>query len=354
MPDRTSAPMSFRPAASTLGGTTPNGITAACRMRPAFRSAGRAPSTRSPRLVCFWSATTAASSPARPSTSTAASAFTEVSPATPRSGRRSLRIRSNFLDHLVAFVALGAVAGGFVQGLSGFACGLTAMAIWAWSIEPMLAGPLVAFGTLFGQLLSIRTVRSGLDARLIWPFVAGGILGVPLGVALLPHLDLLAFKLGVGLLLLVWCPAMLVARKIPRITGGGRLADGFVGWIGGIMCGIAGLNGPAPTLWTTLRGWERDRQRAVFQTFSLVTQTLTIAAYLATGIIEASTAWLFAVMVPAMLIPTLVGARLYRSFTDAGFRRIVLGLLALSGAILVATSVPAFFWKITEKYRWVG
>ena len=235
------------------------------------------------------------------------------------------------------------MAGGFVQGLSGFAFGLTAMAIWAWSIEPMLAGPLVAFGTLFGQLLSIRTVRSGLDARLIWPFVAGGILGVPLGVALLPHLDLLAFKLGVGVLLLVWCPAMLVARKIPRITGGGRLADGFVGWIGGIMCGIAGLNGPAPTLWTTLRGWERDRQRAVFQTFSLVTQTLTLAAYLTAGIIEAGTAWLFVVMVPAMLIPTLVGARLYRSFTDTGFRRVVLGLLGLSGAILVATTVPAFF-----------
>jgi hypothetical protein len=44
------------------------------------------------------------------------------------------------------------------------------MAIWAWSIEPILAGPLVAFGTLFGQLLSIGTVRRGLDARLIWPF----------------------------------------------------------------------------------------------------------------------------------------------------------------------------------------
>jgi len=217
------------------------------------------------------------------------------------------------------------------------------MAVWAWSVEPVLAGPLVVFGTLFGQILSIGTVRRGLDAGLIWPFVAGGILGVPLGVALLPHLDPLAFKLGVGVLLLLWCPAMLMARDIPHITGGGRLADGVIGWIGGIMCGIAGLNGPAPTLWTTLRGWGRDRQRAVFQTFSLVTQALTITAYLATGIIQAGTAWVFAVVVPAMLIPTLIGARLSRNFTDTGFRRVVLGLLSLSGAILVLTSVTAFF-----------
>jgi uncharacterized protein len=253
------------------------------------------------------------------------------------------RGRSNFLDHLITFVALGAAVGGFVQGLSGFAFGLTAMAIWAWCIEPVTVGPLVAFGSLFGQIFSIGAVRRGLDLGLIWPLVAGGVLGVPLGVALLPHLDPLVFKLGVGVLLLVWCPTMLVVRDIPRITGGGRLADALVGWIGGIMCGIAGLNGPAPILWTTLRGWERDRQRAVFQTFGLVTQALTIAAYLAIGIIEAGTTRLFVVIVPAMLIPTLLGARLYRRFTDTGFRRVVLGLLSASGAMLVATSIAALF-----------
>jgi uncharacterized protein len=36
-------------------------------------------------------------------------------------------------------VALGAAVGGFVQGLSGFAFGLAAMAIWAWCIEPVTA-----------------------------------------------------------------------------------------------------------------------------------------------------------------------------------------------------------------------
>ncbi|MEO8714770.1 MAG: sulfite exporter TauE/SafE family protein [Acetobacteraceae bacterium] len=248
--------------------------------------------------------------------------------------------RSNSLDPLIAIVAVGAAVGGFVQGLSGFAFGLTAMAIWAWSIDPLLAGPLVVFGTLVGQLLSIGSVRRGLDAGLIWPFLAGGVLGVPLGVALLRYVDPLAFRMGVGVLLLLWCPAMLLARDLPRVTRGGRLADAAVGWIGGIMCGLGGLNGPAPTLWTTLRGWDRDRQRAVFQVFSLVTQALTMATYLAAGTVPAGAARLFAVAAPAMLLPTLLGARLYRRFSDAMFRRIVLGLLTLSGAILVATTVP--------------
>jgi len=38
-----------------------------------------------------------------------------------------------------AIVALGA-AGGFVQGLSGFAFGLVALEVRAWSIDPAFGG----------------------------------------------------------------------------------------------------------------------------------------------------------------------------------------------------------------------
>ena len=51
-------------------------------------------------------------------------------------------------------VAAGAAVAGFVQGLSGFAFGLVAMGIWAWSLDPLLAGPLVVFGSLIGKLLA--------------------------------------------------------------------------------------------------------------------------------------------------------------------------------------------------------
>ena len=37
---------------------------------------------------------------------------------------------------LILTIALGAALAGFVQGLSGFGFGLTAMALWAWTLEP--------------------------------------------------------------------------------------------------------------------------------------------------------------------------------------------------------------------------
>ena len=106
------------------------------------------------------------------------------------------------------------------------------------------------------------------------------------------------------------------------------------------MGGLGGLTGPAPILWATLRGWDRDAQRAVFQVFNLAMHGLTMAAYLVRGTISGEAARLFLVVGPAMLVPTLIGARLYRRFSDAAFRSLVLGLLAASGAVLVATTLP--------------
>src|SRR5580704_7319669 len=89
------------------------------------------------------------------------------------------------MDLTPLYVVLGAAAAGFVQGLSGFAFGLVASAVWAWVVAPQLAGPMVVFGSLLGQILSIGAVGRSFDLRRVLPFVAAGLLGVPIGVVLL-------------------------------------------------------------------------------------------------------------------------------------------------------------------------
>jgi len=236
-------------------------------------------------------------------------------------------------------VAVGAAVAGFVQGLSGFAFGLVAMGIWAWSLDPVLAGPLVVFGSLIGQLMASGSLLRVANPWRALPFVLGGIAGVPLGVVLLRYINPVAFKASVGVLLVVWCPLMLFARGLPRIHWGGRWADAGVGWIGGIMGGVGGLTGPAPILWATLRGWDRHAQRAVFQVFNICMSALTLTVYFVSGTIPHRALPLFAVMAPAMLVPSLTGYRLYRHISDVTFRRVVLGLLTVSGAVLMISSL---------------
>ena len=244
------------------------------------------------------------------------------------------------MDSIYFAVALGAVVAGFVQGLSGFAFGMVSMSVWAWTLEPRLATVLAVFGALMGQVIAAVSVRRGFDLRLLAPFVAGGLVGVPLGVWLLPHLDVALFKAVLGVLLVVWCLAMLMMARLPRITRGGRVADGVVGLAGGVMGGIGGITGALPTLWCTLRGMPKDTQRAVIQNLNLSMLAVTMGTYLATGIVTARHLPLFGIVALAVLVPVLLGARLYIGISEARFRQIVLGLLTASGMALLASALP--------------
>lgn len=246
------------------------------------------------------------------------------------------------MDSIYLVVALGAMLAGFVQGLSGFAFGLTAMSLWAWTLEPRLAAALVVFGSLLGQIVAAVTVRRGFDWRCLLPFVLGGLAGIPLGVLLLPRLDMDWFKVILGTLLVLWCPAMLIMAGRPRrpFTFGGRFADGLAGMAGGVMSGLGGFAGSLPTLWCTLRGFDKDTQRTVIQNFNLSMLAVTMAIYLAAGLITRDMLPLFAIVAPAMLLPALFGARLYTGISEVAFRKIVLGLLTASGMMMLASALP--------------
>ena len=246
---------------------------------------------------------------------------------------------------LILLVVIGAAVAGLIQGLAGFGFGLVAMAFWAWAVSPHLAGPMVVFGSLVGQILGIGSVKRGFDAARALPFIIGGVLGVPAGVILLQYIDATWFKFAVGALLVIYCPVMLFAADLPRVTAGGRFADGLAGVAGGVMGGLGGLTGPAPTLWCSLRGWGKDEQRAVFQSFNLTMAALTLATYALTGLLTRETTHMFLLVLPAMFIPTLIGTRLYTRFSDVAFRRLILVLLSLSGTVLLVATVPTLLHR---------
>lgn len=241
---------------------------------------------------------------------------------------------------LILTIALGAALAGFVQGLSGFGFGLTAMALWAWTLEPRLAAALAVTGSLTGQVLAALTVRRGWDLRALLPFIAGGLAGLPLGLWLLPRLDVPLFQATLGAMLVIVCPLMFFAARLPRVRRGARAGDVLSGAAGGVMGGLGGFTGVAPTLWCTVRGFDKDRQRSIIQNFNLAMQVVTFASYLATGIVDAAMLPLLAIVPPAVLVPVLLGARLYVGISEAAFRRVVLGLLFASGIALLVSSLP--------------
>ena len=248
-------------------------------------------------------------------------------------------------EHLL-LVALGAACAGFVQGLSGFGFSLVALSFWAWALPPQLAAVLAVFGGLSGQLLAAFTVRRGFEGRRVLPFIAGGLLGLPVGLWLLPQVDVTSFRAFVGGLLALWCPAMLFSSRLPHLHAGGRVADGLAGAVGGLMGPLGGFTGAVPTLWCTLRGYERDSQRAVIQNFNLTMLAVTMASYGARGLVQTSMVPAMAVVLPALLLPALAGMRLYTRISPQAFRQIVLSLLTLSGLAMLANALPKLLGRL--------
>jgi uncharacterized protein len=244
------------------------------------------------------------------------------------------------MDPLFITLILGAVVAGFVQGLSGFAFTMVAMSIWAWVLDPQLAAATAVFGGMCGQILGVVFVSRSFDWKILVPLCLGGLAGIPIGVAVLPHLDADLFKTLLGAMLVICCPVMLVASRLPRITAGGRLVDGLVGVIGGAMGGLGGFTGIFPTLWYTLRGFEKERLRSIVQNFNLAALTVTMGVYVGSGIATTEMLPVFAIVLPAMLLPWWLGSRVYIGISEVTFRRIVLGLLTLSGAGMLASSLP--------------
>lgn len=246
----------------------------------------------------------------------------------------------------IVIIVLGAAIAGFVQGLSGFTFGLVATSIWIWAVEPQLIAPMVVFGAMMGQLLAAFTVRRGFNWKLLWPYLAGGFAGIPIGVAVLPHLDVHLFKTMLGSLLAIWCPIMLVSSRLPPIRVGGAALNSVIGLTGGIMSGFGGFSGVIPTLWCTLRRYDKDVQRSIIQNFNLAILTTTMAGYIASGIVTMKLLPTFGLILPAMLIPTLLGTRVYIGISETAFRQIVLGLLTLSGIAMLVSSVPHLFGRM--------
>jgi len=239
----------------------------------------------------------------------------------------------------IALVVAGALAAGFVNGLSGMGYALVALGFWLHVMSPVTAAPLVAFCSVAGHLQSLPRIWKGVIWSRLWPFLVGGLIGVPAGTALLGLVRVQPLKVGVGLLLLFYCSWMGFVRRPPVVLGGGHLADGAAGLGGGILGGMASLSGPIPAIWVQLRGWTMLAQRGVNQPFNMSVLALSLVTAAVAGFLD-RTFFVWAVIcLPATLVGAQIGLRLYGRINDMQFRRLVIVLLGLSGVTLIASSL---------------
>ena len=227
-----------------------------------------------------------------------------------------------------------------VQGAVGFGFTLLAVSFFLLimqsgdAVQLLIVVNLTISVALIGRLW--RNVDRGLWIRL----VIGAFLGFPLGLMAFQNAQVDQLKILAAVTILTFV-AVAVFLK-PDAEGGSERVPRFrtpsaigVGTLAGCMTTALGMPGPAVVLYLTAVGAGKDATRAILLTFfavsyggSLILQTMAVGVR--------GGVWITAgLLVPFAAVGALLGHMLAGHVSEGAFRRVVLVLIAATGAYVL-------------------
>jgi hypothetical protein len=262
----------------------------------------------------------------------------------------ALLFMDGFTPAQIALLVIVLAASALMSGLSGF--GFSAIgALCLIILPPKLGVPLLMTLSAANQLMSLRQLKGELKPIGEWwpdgpaPYLLGGLVGVPIGLAILSSLPTVNLMLVFGALLVGYAAYSLLRPHNAQATvNGSWLASSLVGMSGGVIGGFTAFPGAPVVVWSGLRRLPKHESRAIVQPYIFVLQVLSIALLaLQRPQTFDRTYWLLvAITVPVVLPCTLMGVKLYRSLSDINFRRVTFILLGVSGIGLLIKAIDTF------------
>lgn len=238
----------------------------------------------------------------------------------------------------LGLVAVGGFLAALVVGSAGFAFAIVVTGIWLYVLPPAQIVLLASICATTLHIISVWQYRREIDFRVLWPFVAGGVLGVPLGVLALKRLDPGLFRHFFGAFMIAYGVYMLMRPEVPVVRlrdGVAKAADSLVGWVSGVLGGFALLHGTLPTIRCSLRGFDKRSARYIYQPYILVIGLVVMLCVGGTADFDKSALLVpLAVAAPAMALGLWAGTRLFEVMSEDRFRRLMLWLILASGISL--------------------
>ena len=228
----------------------------------------------------------------------------------------------------------GAFLGAFVQGATGFGSGLLINAFWLHIMEPTHAIPLNVVTSLFISGVPIYKLRKKLDFSKLKQFAIFGVVGIPIGMYLLVISDPSTLKFSIGILLVIYALLMLKISSF-SINVNNKSINNLVGFISGVIGGLTALLGIIPVAWFSVQRLPKNTKRGTYEPFIFITSIAAIISFAFAGLYKIEMIFDLLKIIPALLVGSWLGIKIYNKINDNLFRKVVLGLILLSGLFLV-------------------
>lgn len=242
-------------------------------------------------------------------------------------------------------VALAVVMGAGLQRISGMGLGLITGPVLSLLLGPVVGVLMINVIATVNAVFNTWGMRRDIDWSKFWPIAGALIIGVLPGVWVVSRVSTSALLIIVGALLLIALSVVTLGKRyVPQIEG--VVPAAAAGAVGGFMNTLAGVAGPAFTVYAHAARWPQRIYAATLQPLFFVAGALSFGAKELSGAADISSInpWLWVASFGGMLFGITAGKRLAPHVPSAKAYRIALGLAFFGGATTLVRGLAGLLY----------
>lgn len=229
------------------------------------------------------------------------------------------------------------LVGSLVQACIGFGFSLVAAPLLTLFISPIKVVVIMTLLSLVNNLFMLNDTRGSLRYKLILPLVTGSMVGLPIGVYILGHLEPKLLKALVGVVVIIFAVILTPGIRLPLSWSRYVLLP--TGLVSGVIHASTSLGGPPVVVALASQKIEKNIFRATTTSLFLLMNIGILPVMAWQGLLDWSTVKIALINLPALCIGTWIGMLLSHHVPEALFRRLVLIAVFWMGLMIVILNV---------------
>jgi uncharacterized membrane protein YfcA len=221
------------------------------------------------------------------------------------------------------------------RSLTGFGSALISVPLLALLFDLKFVVPLESVLEVGFTVLLISKVYPKIHKRTLLPMIGGAALGTLLGIHFLQTLGDVVLKRALGAFVILF------ALYFWREDRGERAGNFSANWGmlagagGGALGGLFGTSGPPYVAYLAYRLKEKEVLRASLIGMLAVDYAWRTTVFAISGLLTVKLLTFALYLTPALIFGTILGHRIHLRITGGQFRKIVAGILLISGVLLL-------------------
>ena len=238
---------------------------------------------------------------------------------------------------IIAFASLLIFLAAIVRGFSGFGFSLLAVTSLSLLLPAQEVVPSIFMLEVAASLHLLPGIWKDVHWKSLVPLIVGCLVATPLGVYLLAHAPQAPMQIALGVFVLVAVAMMALGYAMKTMPN--TITSTLVGAASGFCNGAFGIGGPPVILFYFASPAGHIAGRASVIAFFLATDLIGLTFQAGEGLVTKAAFIRALIFLPALLIGVWIGSRGFKSANQETFRKIVLAIMALLGAITLIKGV---------------